>query len=206
MITLRTVADVRAAVSSRGVPGRRSGWSRRWAHSTKATFSLMRRAREQCDRVVVSLFVNPAQFNEQADLTLPARRAPGRRAGRGGRGRLPVRAAGRADLPAGIRDDGVHHRRLPRRWRALQRGRSHFDGVATVVTKLFNIVSPDVAYFGQKDAQQVVVIRQLVRDLNMPVRIEVCPTVREHDGLPYRAATSGCPAPSASAPRRFTGR
>ena len=64
-----------------------------------------------------------------------------------------------------------------------QRGRDHFDGVTTVVTKLFNMVGPDVAYFGQKDAQQALVIRRLVRDLDIPVRIEVCPTVREPDGL-----------------------
>ena len=63
------------------------------------------------------------------------------------------------------------------------RGRAHFDGVATVVSKLLNIVGPDVAYFGQKDAQQAMVIRRLVEDLNFPVRVEVCPTVREPDGL-----------------------
>ena len=63
------------------------------------------------------------------------------------------------------------------------RGRAHFDGVTTVVTKMLNMVGPDVAYFGQKDAQQAVVVGQLVRDLNMPVRIEVSPTIRDPDGL-----------------------
>jgi pantoate--beta-alanine ligase len=66
---------------------------------------------------------------------------------------------------------------------AHHRGRAHFDGVTTVVTKLLNIVAPRVAYFGQKDVQQTVVIRRLVRDLDIPVRIEVCPTVRDDDGL-----------------------
>jgi pantoate--beta-alanine ligase len=64
-----------------------------------------------------------------------------------------------------------------------RRGPGHFAGVTTVVTKLFNMAGPDVAYFGQKDAQQAVVLRQLVRDLDIPVRIEVCPTVRDPDGL-----------------------
>ncbi len=64
-----------------------------------------------------------------------------------------------------------------------RRGRGHFSGVTTIVAKLFNTVGPDVAYFGQKDAQQALVIRKLVRDLDMPVRIEICPTVREPDGL-----------------------
>src|SRR5947199_1810416 len=64
-----------------------------------------------------------------------------------------------------------------------RRGASHFRGVTTVVTKLFNLVGPDVAYFGQKDAQQALVIRKLARDLDMPVRVEVLPTVREPDGL-----------------------
>jgi pantoate--beta-alanine ligase len=72
---------------------------------------------------------------------------------------------------------------LTERLEGAHRGRAHFDGVATVVAKLFNMVGPEVAYFGQKDVQQVHVIRRLVRDLDLPVRVEVCPTVREPDGL-----------------------
>ena len=66
---------------------------------------------------------------------------------------------------------------------AERRGPGHFTGVATVVTKLFNMVQPDVAYFGQKDAQQALMVNRLVRDLDIPVRVEVCPTVRDEDGL-----------------------
>ena len=72
---------------------------------------------------------------------------------------------------------------MTERLEGAARGAEHFRGVCTVVTKLLCMALPDAAYFGQKDAQQVVVIRRLVRDLNLPVRIEVCPTVREPDGL-----------------------
>jgi pantoate--beta-alanine ligase len=145
--------------------------------------SLMRRARQECDVVVVSLFVNPAQFNDPGDLEhYPRDRARDEAlAAEIGVDHLFVPEVDEVYPPgfattvsvAGITEtlEGAH------------RGRAHFDGVTTVVTKLFNMVGPDVAYFGQKDAQQALVIRRLVRDLDMPVRIEVCPTVRETDGL-----------------------
>jgi pantoate--beta-alanine ligase len=145
--------------------------------------SLMRRARQECDRVVVSLFVNPAQFNEQADLDRYPRDEE-RDAG--------LAAAAGVDFlfappvsevyPPGFATT-VSVGGLTEILEGARRGRAHFDGVATVVSKLFGMVAPDAAYFGQKDAQQVAVIRQLVRDLDLPVRIEACPTVRAADGL-----------------------
>ncbi|HEY6786268.1 MAG TPA: pantoate--beta-alanine ligase [Trebonia sp.] len=183
MIILRTVADVRAAVSQARRAGASIGLVPTMGAFHEGHLSLMRCAREQCDRVVVSLFVNPAQFNEQADLDGYPRDEDADAALAAGAGVdfLFAPPVGQVYPPgfatavsvAGVTED----------LEGARRGRSHFDGVATVVTKLFNIVSPDVAYFGQKDAQQVAVIRQLVRDLDMPVRIEVCPTVREPDGL-----------------------
>jgi pantoate--beta-alanine ligase len=145
--------------------------------------SLIRRARLECDYVVVSLFVNPAQFNEAADLLAYPRD--------GERDAL-LAAEERVDFlfappveeiyPAGFATT-VSVGGMTDVLEGASRGRGHFEGVATVVTKLLNIVSPDVAYFGQKDAQQALVIKRLVRDLNLRVQIETCPTVREPDGL-----------------------
>jgi len=145
--------------------------------------SLVARAREQCDVVVASLFVNPAQFNERSDLE----RYP-----RAERRDAELAAAAGTDVlfapsveevyPAGFAT-AVEVFGLTDRLEGAARGSEHFRGVATVVTKLLCMTMPDVAYFGQKDAQQVLVIRRLVADLNLPVRIETRPTVREPDGL-----------------------
>ena len=206
MITLRSVADVRAAVSQARRAGASIGLVPTMGAFHEGHLSLMRRARERCDRVVVSLFVNPAQFNEQADLDRYPRDEC-RDAALAAEAGVDILFAPPTEqmYPPGFTTT-VSIGGVTESLEGTARGRGHFDGVATVVTKLFNIVSPDVAYFGQKDAQQVAVIRQLVRDLDIPVRIEACPTVREPDGSPCRAATSGCPVPSASAPPRFTAR
>jgi pantoate--beta-alanine ligase len=145
--------------------------------------SLIRRARQECDVVVVSLFVNPIQFNEQSDLDGYPRDED--------RDRDLVRGAGAdilfAPTPAEIYPPGfatsVTVTGITEVLEGAQRGPSHFNGVATVVTKLLNIVRPDVAYFGEKDAQQGQVIRRLVADLNLDVEIRLCPIVREVDGL-----------------------
>jgi pantoate--beta-alanine ligase len=183
MKTFRTVEQLRAAL----VPDRREGLTIGLVPTMGALheghLSLIERAREQCDRVVVSLFVNPAQFNEGSDLE----RYP-RQEQRDAR----LAAAAGADLlfaptveevyPPGFATS-VEVLGVSERLEGAARGAEHFRGVCTVVTKLLCMVLPDTAYFGQKDAQQVVVLRRLVRDLNLPVRIEVCPTVREPDGL-----------------------
>jgi pantoate--beta-alanine ligase len=148
--------------------------------------SLMRRAREDCDVVVVSLFVNPTQFaagedldsyprDEDRDAKLAERVGVNVLWTPGADEMYPDGFATAVEVSGDI--SGVLE------GDAGQRGPSHFRGVTTVVAKLFNSVQPDVAYFGRKDAQQALVIERMTRDLDFPVRIEVLPTVREEDGL-----------------------
>jgi pantoate--beta-alanine ligase len=183
MRTLRTIAEVRAALAEPRRAGRTIGLVPTMGSLHDGHLSLMRQARRECDEVVVSLFVNPAQFDRPDDL--------GRYPRDEDRDALMAAEAGVDYLfapeaeeiyPPGFATT-VSIAGITEGLEGAHRGRGHFDGVATVVTKLLNIVGPDVAYFGQKDAQQALVIERLVRDLNVPVRIEVCPTVREPDGL-----------------------
>jgi len=147
--------------------------------------SLMRRARAECGVVVVSLFVNPAQFAEGEDLgAYPRnRRQDAALAGEVGVD-LMFAPAFEEIYPVGfattVEVGGLTETLCgaPER-----RGSGHFRGVTTVVTKLLNICQPDVAYFGQKDFQQALAAKQLVRDLDIRVKVEVCPIVREADGL-----------------------
>jgi pantoate--beta-alanine ligase len=133
--------------------------------------------------VVVSLFVNPTQFDEPADLAAyPRSEATDAALAAEARVDYLFAPSGEDVYPRGFATT-VSVGGITETLEGALRGRGHFDAVATVVSKLFNMVSPDVAYFGQKDAQQVVVIQRLVRDLDIPVLIEVCPTVREPDGL-----------------------
>jgi pantoate--beta-alanine ligase len=145
--------------------------------------SLVRHARATCDVVVVSLFVNPAQFEDAGDLAAYPR-DEGRDAALAAEAGADLLFAPAPDevYPPGFATT-VHVGGLTETLEGVHRGVAHFDGVTTVVTKLLNMVGPDVAFFGQKDAQQALVIGRLVRDLDLPVRIEVRPTVREHDGL-----------------------
>lgn len=183
MRTVRTIPELRASLR----PARREGLVIGLVPTMGAFhdghLSLMRSAREECDLVVVSLFVNPAQFDEAGDLQAYPRdeRRDALLAAELGVDYMFIPAADEVYPPGFTTTVSVSG--LTETLEGAHRGRRHFDGVTTVVAKLFNMVAPDVAYFGQKDAQQALVIKRLVRDLDMPVRIAVCPTVREPDGL-----------------------
>ncbi len=183
MRTLRTIAELKAALAQPRRAGRRIGLVPTMGAFHEGHLSLMRRARSECDEVIVSLFVNPTQFNEASDLAAYPRDEQ-RDAAIAAEQRVDYLFAPTAAemYPHGFATT-VNVGGIAEALEGAQRGRGHFDGVATVVTKLFTIVAPDVAYFGQKDAQQTLVIKRVVRDLNLPVEIEICPTVREPDGL-----------------------
>jgi len=183
--TVRAVAELRAELDQPRKGGLSIGLVPTMGSFHEGHLSLMRRAREECDLVVVSLFVNPAQFGAGEDLDAyprdEARDASLAEAEGTNVLFVPpaeevypdgfattVEVQGLTDVLCGHPD---------------RRGREHFAGVTTVVTKLLNMGQPTAVYFGQKDAQQALVIRRLVRDLDIPVRVDVCPTVREEDGL-----------------------
>jgi pantoate--beta-alanine ligase len=183
MRTVRTIADVRAHVAAARRAGRSVGLVPTMGAFHAGHEALMRAARAECDDVVVSLFVNPAQFGEPGDLAAYPRSEAADAAIADGLGVDVVFAPPVSEIyPDGFAT-AVRVRGVADVLEGVERGPSHFEGVCTVVCKLFNIVAPDVAYFGAKDAQQVVVIRRMARDLDIPVRIAVVPTVREHDGL-----------------------
>ncbi len=181
--TIRTVAELRAALAEHRLAGVTIGLVPTMGAFHDGHLSLMRRAREECDRVVVSLFVNPSQFNDSADLEAYPRdeARDAQLAAENGVDFLF------APAPDEVYSHGFATRvavdGLTAQLEGAHRGLAHFQGVTTVVAKLFNMIAPDVAFFGQKDAQQAIVISRMVRDLDMPVRIEVCPIVREPDGL-----------------------
>ena len=185
MKTVRTVAKLRELLAPERRAGRGIGLVPTMGFFHDGHLSLMRRARADNEVLVVSLFVNPAQFapgedfaayprDEQRDSELAEAEgvdilfSPSVEEVYPDGFDATVAVGGLTDTLEGDK---------------AQRGAEHFLGVTTVVTKLFNMVGPDVAYFGQKDAQQALVIRKLVRDLDIPVRIEVCPTIRDADGL-----------------------
>ena len=183
MKIVRTIAEMRRTLSELRLLGKSVGLVPTMGYFHQGHRSLMQRSKATCDVTVVTLFVNPTQFNDPKDLEAYPRDEKSDAAIAEGAGvDFLFAPSAREMYPEGYATT-VSIRGITEPLEGASRGVAHFDGVTTVVTKLFNITQPDVAFFGQKDAQQALVIRKLVTDLDMPIRIEVCPTVREADGL-----------------------
>ena len=182
MKVARTIESVRRLVKAARKAGKKIGFVPTMGALHIGHISLIEAAKKNCDFVVVSIFVNPTQFGPNEDFTKYPR---------------PIEADLNICRKAGV---DVIFAPTPQEMYPAENltlvevekiseplcGKfrpGHFRGVATVCAKLFNIVLPDVAYFGQKDAQQAIVIKRMVADLNMPLKIVVCPTVREKTGL-----------------------
>ena len=182
MLVLRTIAEARSACARVRAEGKTLGLVPTMGALHEGHLSLVQAAQAGCDAVVVSIFVNPTQFGPKEDFTSYPRTFE--------QDCQTLEAAG-VDMvfaptveemyPPGA-STIVEVLGLSDRLDGTSRP-GHFRGVATVVTKLFHIFGPDRAFFGQKDAAQVAVLRKMVRDLVFPVQLEVCPTMREADGL-----------------------
>lgn len=182
MNIVKTIQEVRGSVKAWRTEGLCVGFVPTMGYLHEGHQSLIRKAAEENDRVVVSIFVNPMQFGDKRDLETYPRDL--------NKDSILCEAAG-ADLIFHPEAEEMYGRSFSTFVDMADLtdelcGRSrpgHFRGVCTVVMKLFNIVKPDRAYFGQKDAQQVAVIKRMVRDLDMDLEIVACETVREADGL-----------------------
>ncbi len=179
MRVLSTVSEVRKVVQESQRP---VGLVPTMGFFHEGHLSLMRAARETCATVVVSIFVNPLQFGPREDLDAYPRDLPRDLAMAKSVGVDLVFAPSVQEMYPEQQLACVEVEKISEGLCGAKRP-GHFRGVATVVAKLFNIVQPDVAFFGQKDAQQLQVIRKMVQDLNFPVTIVPCPIVREPDGL-----------------------
>ncbi len=182
MECLETIPALRQYVAAARARGARIGLVPTMGYLHEGHLSLVQAARRDCQAVVMSIFVNPRQFGPQEDFSTYPRNLE-----------RDLRLAAEVGVdvvftpqvqdmyPDGFQTEVTVHHLTTSLCGASRPG--HFTGVTTVVSKLFNMVQPDRAYFGQKDYQQVSVVRQMVRDLNMPLEVVTCPIVREPDGL-----------------------
>ena len=183
MIITNTIEEVRNLVACAKNEGKTIGFVPTMGALHEGHLSLMRKAKESCDFIVVSIFVNPTQFGANEDLESYPKDIEADGA------KCKAEGVDVIFAPSNSRMYPVENRtwvnvegKLTETLCGAKRP-GHFRGVTTVCTKLFNIVQPDVAFFGQKDAQQVAVIKAMVADTNLPLRIEVCPIIREPSGL-----------------------
>ena len=180
----RTVAELREATAEARAAGRGIGLVPTMGALHDGHLSLVRRAREENGLVAMSIFVNPTQFSDPADLAAYPRTEDRDFALAEGAGVDVVFAPNALEMyPDGFATTVSVAGRLTETLEGAGRGASHFDGVATVVSKLLLAALPDAAYFGMKDAQQLLVVRRMAQDLGIPSRIVACPTERDADGL-----------------------
>jgi len=179
---VRTISDIRERVATTRAAGHTVGLVPTMGFLHEGHLSLVDRCRELSDYVVMSIYVNPLQFAPNEDLESYPRDLEHDLAAAEQRGVDLVFTPDDRELYPGKLTVAVTPRRLNDRLCGLGRP-THFEGVLTVVAKLFGIVQPDVAVFGQKDFQQAVLIERMVADLDLPVRVDVAPTVRESDGI-----------------------
>ncbi len=183
MNDLQSIRELRSYIRQVRENGKRIGFVPTMGALHEGHLSLVRSARAACDQVVVSIFVNPTQFGPTEDYDQYPRPIE-----------ADLAACRKENVDAVFRPEvsemyppgsatGVHVAGLTQNLCGQRHRPGHFDGVTTVVAKLFNLVQPDVAYFGQKDYQQSVIVRRMVSDMLWPIEIVVCPTVREPDGL-----------------------
>jgi len=182
MIVHSAIADVRDAIAKARSSGVRVGFVPTMGALHRGHISLVERARREADLTVMSIFVNPLQFAPGEDLSRYPRPVEDDERSAADAGVDILFRPEVGDMYPGDRTITVTSGELGADWEGKSRP-GHFDGVLTVVAKLFNIVQPDFAVFGRKDLQQAALVQALVRDLDMPLSIVLAPIVREEDGV-----------------------
>jgi pantoate--beta-alanine ligase len=182
MIELSTIPDLKSWTRSQRAAGRRIGFVPTMGYLHEGHLSLVDEARRRADVVAMSIFVNPLQFGPAEDLARYPRDLPRDRALASARGVDALFVPSTEAMYPGGSEVRVTPGAAAERWEGAARP-GHFAGVLTAVAKLFHLVEPDLACFGRKDVQQLMLIRQMVRDLDWPLEIIAAPTVREPDGL-----------------------
>lgn len=189
MLLLTTIAETRSACARIRTEGKTLGLVPTMGALHQGHLSLVRAAQASCDAVAVSIFVNPTQFSPKEDFAGYPRNLEQDCQRLEAAGVDLVFAPSAEEMYPGGASTFIEVTGLSDRLDGASRP-GHFRGVATVVTKLLHIFAPDHAFFGQKDAAQVAILRRMVRDLLFPVQLDVCPTVREPDGLALSSRNS----------------
>jgi pantoate--beta-alanine ligase len=189
MQRVERVAELRELLAARRARGHRIGFVPTMGYLHEGHLSLVDEVRRRADVVVMSVFVNPLQFGPSEDLSRYPRDLEGDAEKAASRGVDIFFAPEATEIYPEAPRVVVAPHAMASRWEGAARP-GHFEGVLTVVAKLFNLVQPDIAVFGQKDIQQALLIQAMVRDLNFPIEIVVSPTVRDADGLAMSSRNS----------------